>query len=292
MNPFVRFPTQPTRKADSRALSAVYYRRIAVRDGFIEGLTRCKEESASISQAWVPDSIVMVTAGWHQKHLQFRWLIFESNSRLIRIESRAFSGSLESIVIPSNVEILSSSCFSGCKSLTSISFESNSRLTRIEFKAFSYSSLQSIVIPSNVSSINGSAFLDVNLSNCLIESGNQRFVCENDFLIDVVDHKLIRSFSTSSHVEIPCHIEISRTASGCCTAVSKRATSSSMLIGEFKLRTSVRSGWTRAQLNRFRGNCGRRLRMFPYLRPFFLRSQSVQQAVRPSLPMSQSLFCG
>jgi hypothetical protein len=105
-------------------------------------------------------------------------------------------------LIPCNVEILGWSCFSSCKSLTSISFELNSRLTRIESDAFSDSSLQSIVIPSNVCFINASAFVGVNLSNCLIESGNQKFVCENAFLINVVDHKLIRSFSTSSHLEI------------------------------------------------------------------------------------------
>jgi hypothetical protein len=35
-------------------------------------------------------------------------------------------------VIPSNVEILGSSCFCGCRSLSSISFESNSRLKGIE----------------------------------------------------------------------------------------------------------------------------------------------------------------
>jgi hypothetical protein len=73
------------------------------------------------------------------------------------------------------------------------------------------------MIPSNVCFIDGSAFSCVNLSECLIESGNERFVFENDFIIDVVDHKLIHSFSTSSHLEIPCHIEIlgSLCFSGC-----------------------------------------------------------------------------
>jgi hypothetical protein len=111
-------------------------------------------------------------------------------------------------VIPRSVEILGSSCFSSCESLSSISFESNSELTRIDSDAFSLSSLHSIIIPSNVQSIDGSAFSVVDLSNLLIESGNQRFVFENCFLIDVVDHKLIRNFSESSHIEIPADIEI------------------------------------------------------------------------------------
>jgi hypothetical protein len=76
-------------------------------------------------------------------------MIFESNSRLVRIESKAFSYSLlQSILIPRNVEILGSKCFSSCKSLSSIEFESNSRLTRIESEAFYKSSLQSILVPS------------------------------------------------------------------------------------------------------------------------------------------------
>jgi hypothetical protein len=68
----------------------------------------------------------------------------------MRIESNAFSySSLQSIVIPSNVEILGSSCFRECELLLSISFESNSRLKRIESQAF-YGCHLSIVIPSTV----------------------------------------------------------------------------------------------------------------------------------------------
>jgi hypothetical protein len=52
-------------------------------------------------------------------------------------------------LIPRNVEILESKCFSNCRSLSSITFESNSRLTRIESEVFCDSSLQSILIPSN-----------------------------------------------------------------------------------------------------------------------------------------------
>jgi hypothetical protein len=81
-------------------------------------------------------------------------------------------------------------------------------LTRIESEAFSYSSLKSIVIPQNVQFIDGSAFVDVTLSSISIESGNQIFVIENDFLIDVFHQKLIRNFSTSSVIEIGRNIEI------------------------------------------------------------------------------------
>jgi hypothetical protein len=81
-------------------------------------------------------------------------------------------------------------------------------LTRIEARAFSYSSLESIVIPQNVQSIDGSAFLGVTLSSISIESGNDIFVLEKDFLIDILHHKLIRNFSKSSAIEIGRNIEM------------------------------------------------------------------------------------
>jgi hypothetical protein len=89
-------------------------------------------------------------------------IVIESNSRLTRIESAVFyQPSLQSILIPSNVEIRGSSCFSDCESLLSITFESNSHLMRIESEVFAFSPLQSIVIPRNVRFIDASAFIGV-----------------------------------------------------------------------------------------------------------------------------------
>jgi hypothetical protein len=48
----------------------------------------------------------------------------------------------------------------------------------------------------------------VTLSSISIESGNEIFVMENDFLIDVVDRKLIRNFSRSTAIEIGRNVEI------------------------------------------------------------------------------------
>jgi hypothetical protein len=117
-------------------------------------------------------------------------------------------GSSHSIVIPCTFEILGSSCFSDCGYLSSIAFHSNSGLTGIESDSFSYSKLQSVVIPVNVSCIDGSAFSGVNSCDILSESGNERFVFKKDFLIDVVDHKLIRNFSILRDIKIPSEIEI------------------------------------------------------------------------------------
>jgi hypothetical protein len=58
-------------------------------------------------------------------------------------------------------------------------------LTRIESGAFACSSLKSIVIPRNVEFIDDSAFVGVELPSISIESGNEIFVIENGFLIDI-----------------------------------------------------------------------------------------------------------
>jgi hypothetical protein len=149
-------------------------------------------------------------------------MTFKVNAHLTRIESDAFSySSLQSILIPQNVEILGSNSFSYCLSLSSITFESNSHLTRIESEAFSYSALQSIVIPRNVQLINASAFHGVTLSSISIESGNEIFVIENDFLIDILHHKLIRNLSKSREIEIGRNIEIlGSKCFSCCKSLS------------------------------------------------------------------------
>jgi hypothetical protein len=47
-----------------------------------------------------------------------------------------YSRLVTSMLIPRHVQIRCSSCFSGCKSLSSISFETDSELTRIESNPF------------------------------------------------------------------------------------------------------------------------------------------------------------
>jgi hypothetical protein len=48
----------------------------------------------------------------------------------------------------------------------------------------------------------------VDLLSCFIDPGNRRFVFDNSFLFDMIDHRLIRNFSVSSHITIPRDIEI------------------------------------------------------------------------------------
>jgi hypothetical protein len=55
-----------------------------------------------------------------------------------------------SVMIPRDIEILGSKCFSACRPLKCVLFESNSQLMRIESNPVSDSSLRSIVIAPNI----------------------------------------------------------------------------------------------------------------------------------------------
>jgi hypothetical protein len=86
-------------------------------------------------------------------------VIFESGSRLERIEEMAFSGSaLQSIVIPSSVVVLAGWSFCECRKLETVAFETGSRLQRVGKEVFRGSRLHSIVIPPGVPFIDSSAF--------------------------------------------------------------------------------------------------------------------------------------
>jgi hypothetical protein len=78
-------------------------------------------------------------------------VIFESGSRLERIEGLAFAESgLLSIVIPSSIVAMGDGSFYGCKSLKSVSFESGTRLELIDESAFLGTLLFSVVSPQGV----------------------------------------------------------------------------------------------------------------------------------------------
>jgi hypothetical protein len=110
----MRFLAGPNPGWDESAATVVCHRRIVVRDGSIEGVALIQWDSFATTRALVSESILRVRAGCFKMSREFHSISFESNSRLIRIESNAFSfSSLQSIVIPSSVEILGSSLFYG-----------------------------------------------------------------------------------------------------------------------------------------------------------------------------------
>jgi 1-acyl-sn-glycerol-3-phosphate acyltransferase len=84
---------------------------------------------------------------------------FAAALRVTQVGCGAFEHArITSVIIHRHIRIFCSSCFSFCRSLSSISFECDSELIRIESKAFSSSSLESITIPRHVQFIDGSAF--------------------------------------------------------------------------------------------------------------------------------------
>jgi hypothetical protein len=56
--------------------------------------------------------------------------------------------------------------------------------------------------------IDSSALCSIKSLSCKIECGNDRFAIENECLIDILHHKLIRNCSDSSHIRIPSSVEI------------------------------------------------------------------------------------
>jgi hypothetical protein len=103
----------------------------------VQQLTNCHGCKARSHGAWIPRSVFLQALSHFKFDAFFAFISFQSNSRLKRIESYAFSSSLlESIVIIRSGESLCSSCFFSCRSLSSISFESHSGSKRIESSAF------------------------------------------------------------------------------------------------------------------------------------------------------------
>jgi hypothetical protein len=88
---------------------------------------------------------------------------FDSTSKLRLTENEAlsFCGKLQSIAIPSSVEILDCYCFSGCAALQAVSFEADSQLFRIGVRAFDHCRiLKSIVLPSSLEVIDECGFFN------------------------------------------------------------------------------------------------------------------------------------
>jgi hypothetical protein len=121
---------------------------------------------------------------------------------LTRIESSAFYGSsLQSILIPSSVQILGSGCFSSCKSLSSISFDHPSQFDAQNFVVILPSTIRFVAfdaIPTHfqmcIANCDSSVALDcwqqLRKSGIAVDFRrilriNSDFGCEKDYLIDL-----------------------------------------------------------------------------------------------------------
>ena len=111
--------------------------------------------------------------------------------------------SLQSIVIPDSVTEIGKEAFYGCYLLQNIVIPNS--VTSIGDSTFwSSTSLQSIVIPDSVTEIADKAFpFGIDLT-----SHSNRFVVENDLLIDLVEKRLIQCLKGREHIVIPDSVTI------------------------------------------------------------------------------------
>jgi hypothetical protein len=103
---------------------------------------------------------------------------------LSRIEREAFFGTgLVEIICPASVEYLGVSCFSECRSLSSIRFKSRSKLSQIEMMAFFQTDLVEIILPASVEYLGSRCFSACrSLSSVIFESGSKWLRREREVL--------------------------------------------------------------------------------------------------------------
>jgi hypothetical protein len=89
--------------------------------------------NASLQSVCIPSSVEVIGSYGFSHCGMLSIVIFETESKLVRIDEGAFccSRSLHSICIPASVEIIGSGCFSCCSSLANLTFEPMSKLNRI-----------------------------------------------------------------------------------------------------------------------------------------------------------------
>jgi hypothetical protein len=99
----------------------------------------------------IPSNVEFIGANCFRQCHSLCEVIFESGSKLQRIEEYAFHGTgVKMIRIPSSVEFIGKECFSWCGSLCEITFEGNVKL--IENDAFTYCwALKCVKVPCGVS---------------------------------------------------------------------------------------------------------------------------------------------
>jgi hypothetical protein len=119
--------------------------------------------------------------------------------------------SLRSIVIPRSIELLCSSCFLSCGSLSSITFESDSSVKRIEAHAFQHTSLRLVMIPPTVCHMACDAFQgDCHISVLIRDSSVElkQWCAEHD-RDSTVDFRRILRLSSGLPCLSECFLDLS-----------------------------------------------------------------------------------
>jgi hypothetical protein len=103
---------QPATERHTDNSHSFHIRRIIVRKGFAQFARRAAPRVSIARRIWIPRSLQAVAFANKRFSQSLSSITFESDSRLTRIESSTFSrSSLQSIIIPRNVELLCSLCF-------------------------------------------------------------------------------------------------------------------------------------------------------------------------------------
>jgi hypothetical protein len=90
------FLAGPKPGSDESTATVICHRRIVVLAGSIEVVALHQQHSSSTPRAWVSESISRVCADFFKWNKKFHSISFESDSRLIRIESESLLISSES----------------------------------------------------------------------------------------------------------------------------------------------------------------------------------------------------
>jgi hypothetical protein len=125
-----------------------FNRRIHVLDGIVRPVLEISKAETAGGRWWIPSSIESFS-----RRCQWvcRWLAFEADCKLSRLEQEAFCESgLTAIHIPASVEVICASCFYSCESLVSVTFAVDCKLSRLGQQAFCSSELTAIHIPASV----------------------------------------------------------------------------------------------------------------------------------------------
>jgi hypothetical protein len=144
------------------------------------------------------------------RNCHFGTVDFANGSRLREIGEGAFSCSayLDSITVPSSVEILGTRCFENCGELTKVVFEEPAKLKKIGELAFAFCKIRSFTIPASVNEIDGSAFVGCPLEEINLDPGNRRFIIRGNTLLTSDWTEIVRSFGIKREIFVPSEVEI------------------------------------------------------------------------------------
>ena len=123
-------------------------------------------ENAILQDGWCSDTAHLTSITINPKNRRYsskdgRIIIGKSEIEKDEYDILVFCvRSMENVIIPSSIEVISPNAFEYCKKLQQVAFSSLSKLRIIDDYSFFYSSIQSIIIPSSVTLLGKSCFTE------------------------------------------------------------------------------------------------------------------------------------